>query len=111
MSTPISHPLLTPLTRIAAALERIAGGDSTQLAREAMAAMADVAKTAISPPGVAAAGAATVSQAPVMAMFDADDPADPNEVWLGADFIRDQSGMYDASDDAPFGLPGIKADI
>jgi hypothetical protein len=99
------------LTRIAVALERIAGGDSTQLAREAMAAMADVAKTAISPPVVTGAAASTVSQAPVMAMFDADDPADPNEVWLGADFIRDQSGIYDAAIDAPFGLPGIKAEV
>lgn len=104
-----SHPLVPVLSRIAVSLEKIAGAmtsqDATQAYRDAMTAVVDVAKTAIAP------NPATFE--PVRAGFVADqaveDTADPNEVWLGAEFVRDIGGIYDPAADDPFGLPGIKA--
>ena len=104
-----SHPLGPVLARIAGSLERIAASmgsqDPTQAYREAMTAVVDVAKTAIAPqPSPYDTG-----QVPFGPVDDPQDVADPNEVWLGAEFVRDVGGLYDPASDDPFGLPGIKA--
>ena len=103
------HPLGPVLARIAVSLEKIAGSigtqDPTQAYREAMTAVVDVAKTAIAPqPSLYDSG-----QVPYGGSDDPQDAADPNEVWLGAEFVRDVGGLYDPASDDPFGLPGIKA--
>jgi hypothetical protein len=106
--------LVPVLTRIAVALERIAAQntspDPTRAYREAMTAVVDVAKTAIapqpSPYDLEGPGNGVLKTD----FSDPQDAADPNEVWLGPEFVRDVGAIYDPSSDDPFGLPGIKAE-
>ena len=71
----------------------------------------DIAKVAIAPPYQGPAYQDVVreaSGAPIMEMLT-DSATDPMEVFLGVEFLREESGLYDEGSDAPFGLPGIKA--
>jgi hypothetical protein len=83
--------------------------DPTQAYREAMTAVVDVAKTAIAPTPNQYDGL-LAGEADAKPQFeDPEDTADPNEVWLGPEFVREVGAIYDPSSDDPFGLPGIKA--
>lgn len=37
-----------------------------------------------------------------------DDDSDPMEVFLGPEFLRTPSAVLDASDESPFGVPGLQ---
>lgn len=109
-SPPVA-PSLIPQTPIAPPPASIQEHADNELVKHAISEMSKVAQLALAPyPDAARTPDAQLGPARSMGGLETikDDESDPMEVFLGPEFLRTSSAVLDATDESPFGVPGLQ---